>query len=131
METPNTKVKNYFRENGIKLRTVTAQLGMTPGAISNVLNGRQGFSKNMAQKLNKIYGFSIPYLLLGMGTLFEFSNERTDAAKNYHVRVSARCHIDTNVKATSEAAAVEKVTRQLKSGNGVTVEEDTIVANII
>lgn len=61
-------VRGYFSANKITMKTVAELLGVTSGAVTNQLAGRQ-FSTKMAKRYAEVFGFNEDYLLFGRGSL--------------------------------------------------------------
>lgn len=69
MSKQSDALREFFESNGIPQRDVCEATGMKSGTVSNILSGRFQISKNAARKLAQVYGFSIPYLITGDGSL--------------------------------------------------------------
>lgn len=69
MSKQSDALREYFETNGILQRDVCEATGMKSGTVSNILSGRFQISKNAARKLASVYGFSIPFLITGEGSL--------------------------------------------------------------
>lgn len=62
-------VRGYLSAHKITMKMVADRLGVSSGAVTNQLAGRQ-FSAKMAARYSEQFGFSERYLLFGEGTLF-------------------------------------------------------------
>lgn len=67
-------IRGYFSVNKITMKEVADRLGVTSGAVTNQLAGRQ-FSAKMAKRYAEEFGFSEDYLLFGRGSLVEDNHE--------------------------------------------------------
>lgn len=70
MSKQSEAVRLWLAGNGIKNKECAEKIGTSTPNISNYLAGRRAFSKRIADKFSEVYGFSIPFLLYGEGTLF-------------------------------------------------------------
>lgn len=61
-------IRGYFSVNKITMKEVADRLGVTSGAVTNQLAGRQ-FSTKMAKRYAEEFGFNQDYLLFGRGAL--------------------------------------------------------------
>lgn len=69
MSRQSDELRKYFDRNGIKQKDVMEATGASHSTISNMLKGRFGISKDMAQRLASAYGFNLSFLLTGEGEL--------------------------------------------------------------
>lgn len=70
MSKQSEAVRLWLAGNGIKNKECAEKIGTSTPNISNYLAGRRAFSKKIADKFSEVYGFSIPFLLYGEGSLF-------------------------------------------------------------
>lgn len=62
-------IKSWLADNGMTMTDAAGRLGVSLSAVTNQLNNRK-FGRNNARKYHDEFGFDIPYLLTGVGTLF-------------------------------------------------------------
>lgn len=70
MSKQSSELRRYCELHGIKNKELEEKLHLSSGAVSSILSGRYGISKENAVALSELYGFSIPFLLSGEGSLF-------------------------------------------------------------
>lgn len=70
MSKQSSELRKYCEAHGIKNKELEEKLHLSSGAVSSILSGRYGISKENAVALSELFGFSIPFLLSGEGTLF-------------------------------------------------------------
>ena len=60
---PGYYIEELVEESGLTQKDFAARLGTTPKNLSQLINGKQSLSIDMATKLARMYGTSIPYWL--------------------------------------------------------------------
>lgn len=64
-------IKIYFLSNGISQADAARMLNTTQPNVSSKLSGNRPFTMSTAVKWNKAFGFSIPFLMTGTGSLID------------------------------------------------------------
>lgn len=62
--------KDLTTVKGLTLASVARRIGKTPQSLYNILSGNRRISCNVAVLLNKEFGYSIPFLTEGAGSLY-------------------------------------------------------------
>lgn len=103
MSKQSAELRRYCELHGIKNKFLEEKLNLSSGAVSSILSGRYGISKENAVALSELFGFSIPFLLSGEGELFPVSQSvGTGAIVN-----GGRVEGGINVTATNAALQAE------------------------
>lgn len=61
----NDDIRDFFRENKISNKSVAEKLGISPAMFSYYFSGKTFLPKEIAKKLNQLYGFDDYYLTKG------------------------------------------------------------------
>jgi len=106
-------VKQYFFANGIKQADITEKIGAEQSTVSNLLAGRRPFNRKWSQKLHDAYGFSIPFLMLGVGELFDHPSRTVHEVSNSTITQGDNSPINI----TADNAALQAENETLKKEN--------------
>lgn len=72
-------IRDYLKENDMKMADAARVLGVTLAAVTNQLSGKRPFGKNLAKRYADAFGFNADYLISGKGTLLPVSeHEQND-----------------------------------------------------
>lgn len=58
-------IRDYFRQQGIKLTDIAEKCDISISNLSNLFSGRRAIGSTSAKVLSENYGFRVPYLLYG------------------------------------------------------------------
>ncbi len=110
MSIQTDAIRAYIERNGLTQRDVAEKMGISTSACNNMLAGRDPIGKRRAQKLHELFGFSIPFLIMGEGPTFG------DGNSPHTVHVEANHNSGTNhqnVTVSSPDANVAALTAQV------------------
>jgi len=71
------RLKEIFKEKGLRQRELSAQTGIKQSSISEMINGKRNIMP-LVEKFCELYGFSRDYIITG-----EANNRRDIIAKNH------------------------------------------------
>lgn len=70
-EDINVRLKQYFDNQGISVKQIAEELGVTPNYISMLFAGKKNFGKKQAEKWSNHFGLSKSWLLTGEGEMLK------------------------------------------------------------
>lgn len=73
-----TTLKIYFVRKKITQAQIAKRLGVTRATVSSLLLGRKYFGAKVAERWHREFGFSMSWLVTGMGDMFDDSQKDAD-----------------------------------------------------
>lgn len=86
-EEVSQAIRDDFRKTGITLAEAARRIGKSTQNLSNILRGERRLSQSTAELLFREFGYSIPYLRFGEGTLHDNGRDDVPAWKDKELGV--------------------------------------------
>jgi addiction module antidote protein, HigA family len=109
MRTPSTPGEilreEYMKPYGISLSKVSDALGVSPGTVSRLINGKSALSTDMALRLAKVFG-TTPMFWINMQTTHDIAVAKQDKKLDAEIQ-KLKPYFDKSITENREDAQID------------------------